>query len=148
MSSTVSSVSSSSSAQNIASLNSSLNATGNSSLTEQNFMQLLTAQLQNQDPLNPESDTDFIAQMASFSSLQQMQSLNQTFDESTANSYLGKTATVTDPTTGAAVTGTVTGFYSNSGSPELTINGTNYAFSTVQSVSNPASSTTNNSSSN
>jgi flagellar basal-body rod modification protein FlgD len=127
--------------QVITNLNSSLGATGTSTLNESDFIKLLTAQLQNQDPLDPESDTDFIAQMASFSSLQQMQTLNQTFDESTANTYLGKTVTVTDPSSGTAVTGVVSQVFANSGDPQLTINGTNYDVSTVQSVSNTASST-------
>jgi len=36
------------------------------------FLKILMTQLQNQDPTNPMSDTDFIAQMAQFSSLEQM----------------------------------------------------------------------------
>ncbi|MFI5337002.1 MAG: flagellar hook capping FlgD N-terminal domain-containing protein, partial [Opitutales bacterium] len=41
-------------------------------LGEQDFLQLLSTQLQNQDPMQPMDDTQFIAQMAQFSSLQQM----------------------------------------------------------------------------
>lgn len=43
------------------------------------FLRLLTTQLGNQDPLNPTEDREFIAQMAQFSSLEQMQNLNDTF---------------------------------------------------------------------
>ncbi len=39
------------------------------------FLQLLVAQIQNQDPMNPMEDRDFIAQMAQFSTLTQMQSM-------------------------------------------------------------------------
>ncbi|ABW19030.1 flagellar hook assembly protein FlgD [Alkaliphilus oremlandii] len=42
------------------------------------FLNLLVTQLKNQDPLNPMDDRDFIAQMAQFSSLEQMQNLNTT----------------------------------------------------------------------
>ncbi len=40
------------------------------------FMKMMIAQLQNQDPLNPMDGTAFVAQLAQFSSLEQMQNLN------------------------------------------------------------------------
>jgi len=40
------------------------------------FLQLLVTQLQHQDPLNPTDNTEFIAQLAQFSSLEQMQQMN------------------------------------------------------------------------
>jgi len=42
------------------------------------FLMLLSAQLQYQDPLNPQSDSDFAAGLAQFSSLEQMQNMNST----------------------------------------------------------------------
>ncbi|NLM03871.1 MAG: flagellar hook capping protein [Clostridiales bacterium] len=45
------------------------------------FLSLLVTQLQNQDPLNPMEDREFISQMAQFSSLEQMQNLNATMKE-------------------------------------------------------------------
>jgi flagellar basal-body rod modification protein FlgD len=41
------------------------------------FLQLLVAQLQNQDPLNPMDNQQFVAQLATFSSLEQLVSINQ-----------------------------------------------------------------------
>ena len=48
------------------------------------FLNLLVTQLKNQDPLNPMDDREFIAQMAQFSSLEQMQNLNTTLATSQA----------------------------------------------------------------
>ncbi len=47
-------------------------------VTQADFMQLLVAQLQNQDPLNPLDSANFSAQLAQFSSLQQLTEINQT----------------------------------------------------------------------
>ena len=50
--------------------------TGNSSLGKDDFLKILVTQLQNQDPMNPMEDKDFIAQMAQFSSLEQMTNMS------------------------------------------------------------------------
>lgn len=59
-------------------------------LGKNEFLQILAVQLANQDPLQPMEDTDFIAQMAQFSSLEQMQELNSTFASSQVYSLIGK----------------------------------------------------------
>jgi flagellar basal-body rod modification protein FlgD len=50
-------------------------------LGQDEFLKLLTTQLKAQDPLKPVEDTQFIAQMAQFSSLQQTQMLNKNFEK-------------------------------------------------------------------
>ncbi|MFD1705886.1 flagellar hook assembly protein FlgD [Siminovitchia sediminis] len=52
----------------------------NGSLGKDAFMKILFTQLQNQDPLNPMEDTEFISQMATFSSLEQLMNMNKTLE--------------------------------------------------------------------
>lgn len=56
------------------------NPTIKNDLDKDAFLRLLTVQLSNQDPLNPMEDREFIAQLAQFSSLEQMQNLNKTIN--------------------------------------------------------------------
>lgn len=51
----------------------------NDSLDKSDFLQLLIAQLDNQDPLNPQEGAEFVAQLAQFSTVQGVQDLNDSF---------------------------------------------------------------------
>ena len=52
----------------------------NSALGKDAFLQILITQLQNQDPTSPMDDREFIAQMAQFSSLEQMQNMTKAME--------------------------------------------------------------------
>jgi flagellar basal-body rod modification protein FlgD len=54
---------------------------GDKSLGQEAFLKLLVAQLQNQDPLNPQENHEFVAQLAQFSSLEQSIGINARLDE-------------------------------------------------------------------
>lgn len=111
-------------------------ATGaNQTLGSTDFLSLLTTQLQNQDPLNPVDDTQSIAQLASFSSLQAQTALSSSFAAfqsnfavSQASGLLGDSVTVatTDGSgNSSTVSGTVTSIQIVNGSPQFTMNGAN-----------------------
>lgn len=63
-------------------------------LGKEEFLKLLVTQMQYQDPLEPNKDTDYISQLAQFSSLEQMQNLNTTMSNSAALGYVGQTVKV------------------------------------------------------
>ena len=56
---------------------SSSTSTKDAVMGKEDFLMLLVAQLQNQDPLSPDDPTEFTAQLAQFSSLEQLFSLNE-----------------------------------------------------------------------
>ena len=90
------------------------NVFGDQFIGKDGFLKLLITQLQNQDPLDPMKNEDFAAQLAQFSSLEQMQNLNESFNDlmalsqvSSTASLIGKEVTYQDQTTGAFVSGEV-----------------------------------------
>ena len=64
-------------------------ATGGA-LDKDAFLQLLVAQMQYQDPLEPTDNTEYISQLATFSQLEEMQNLNQSLTEGSAYNLVGK----------------------------------------------------------
>ena len=62
----------------------------NTQLGKDEFLKILIVQLQNQDPLSPMEDKDFIAQMAQFSALEQMQNMANDFQSLKAMNLVGK----------------------------------------------------------
>lgn len=57
-------------------------------LGKNEFLKILMTQLQNQDPLNPMDDREFISQMATFSSLEQMMTMTQSIEQLVDNQMI------------------------------------------------------------
>jgi flagellar basal-body rod modification protein FlgD len=87
------------------------------------FLNIMTTELQNQDPLNPTSDTEYFSQLAEMGTVQGVDNVQQTLQVSEASSLLGKsvTATVTNNGVSSNVTGTVVGLSNQSGTYNLAI---------------------------
>jgi len=100
--------------------------TGASSLGIQDFLRILTTQLNNQDPLKPMDNQQFVAQLAQFTSLQQTQQMNQKLDAllsiQAANQSVGLIGRSVDVQTASGQTsGRVTAFSFTSGEPRMTV---------------------------
>jgi flagellar basal-body rod modification protein FlgD len=102
----------------------------NAELGKDQFLKLFVAQLQHQDPMNPMQDQDFMGQMASFSTLEQVTNLASANEAIAANLQLsqsvgliGRTVTWTDEAK-ATHTGVVEKVSQKDGQPVLTVSGT------------------------
>lgn len=109
-------------------------------LGQNDFLKLLVAQMTSQDPLSPQKDTEFIAQMASFTSLEQAKMMQKDMAQMRgdqqvlqANSLLGRTVIVqADKET--KVTGQVSAVQIEAGKPMVVVNGQSYDLSQVLTI--------------
>ena len=105
----------------------------NNELGKDDFLQLLVTQLQHQDPLAPMEDKDFIAQMAQFTSLEQMKNMNSSVQITQATSYIGKQITWAD-SQGIEQTGIVTAIRIVNNEPKVMIGETAIEMKKIMSV--------------
>jgi len=73
--------------------------------SESTFLQLLIAQIQNQDPLNPTDSIQFVGQLVQYSELEQLMGINQGVQTLTG-ATTPTTGTSTTPTSGTSATQT------------------------------------------
>ena len=109
-------------------------------LGQNDFLKLLVAQMGAQDPMNPQSNTDFIAQMAQFSSLQQTTSMQTNLSQISsqqqlmqANSLIGRQVSL-QATADQTAQGVVSEVQVQSGTPKIIVNGQSFDLSQVLSI--------------
>lgn len=108
-----------------------------SSLDKEDFLMLLVAQMKYQDPLEPESNTEYVAQLAQFSELEQMQNLNSTTVNTSAYTLVGKQVyieQVSDTGEEKKAEGMVEYVTMQNGEPYVSVNGELYAYADIVKV--------------
>lgn len=114
-------------------------------INQDQFLQMLMAELKNQNPMNPNSSDpmQFVTELAQFTSVEQETNTAESTstiatgqNNATAIALIGHTVNYIDPTTQASATGVVKSVDFTSSGPTLTINGTSgIAASSVSEVS-------------
>jgi len=122
----------------------------NAAMGKMDFLEMLITKLKYQDPTNPMKDESFVADMAQFSSLEQMTNLNDTFAKQISNlntnivslmlmqntsqaaSILGKNVVI--EASSGTVTGTVSSIKFVDGQPMLVVNGQQYDLAKVKEI--------------
>lgn len=122
-------------------------------LGKDSFMQLLVTQLQNQDPLQPTANDEFVAQLAQFSSLEQMEGVNDNLvalallqqgnallgQLTSASGLIGQQVQYTDPSDGSVRTGVVDSVRIEDDVAMLRVGGASVPLSSVSEVLGPPS---------
>lgn len=111
---------------------------GNDSLDKDAFLQILVAEMQYQNPLEPSSNTEWVSQMASFSQIEELQNVSDTISEQKAESLVGKRVIIAaaEETTGDIkyVTGIVQCTEKKDGTMYISVNDYLYSIDQLYSV--------------
>lgn len=110
---------------------------GTTNLGQDAFLQLLIAEMQHQDPLEPTTNTEWISQMATFSQLEELQALSKTTENTQMFSLVGKNVIVsTEDASGNKVLkeGVVDFISVSGGTAKLSIEGSLYSMEELYSV--------------
>jgi flagellar basal-body rod modification protein FlgD len=116
---------------------SSTSTTSGSDMGYDQFLQLLCAEMQYQDPLEPTTNTEYVAQLATFSQLEATLSLQDTQDNSFAASLVGKDVILKETDSSgneSYVTGTVDYVVFENGDPYLSVNDGLYSYDDLDTI--------------
>lgn len=119
------------------------NTVGTSNLGKDAFLQLLVTQLQYQDPLNPQTNQEFIAELTQFSTLEEMQNMTGTLTNAQALGLVGKNVILeVGKSSGISATTTVAGYVEYvkmvDGNAKLSIKGELYDYADLEYVMDDA----------
>lgn len=110
-------------------------ASENNTLDVDDFLQLLVTEMQYQDPLEPTDNSDYIAQMATFTQVEATKEMLDTVSRQTASALVGKTVIMTtDLNTDGYVAGTVDYWEVIGGTIYLGIDGKLYDLADLDTV--------------
>lgn len=122
-----------------ASANNNAPASQGSALKTQDFLNLLVAQLTNQDVMNPTQDTEFISQMAQFTTLETMQTMTELIYAQYGASMVGKNVIVAAYDNNGGYSqdqGIVQKVQFMNGDCTVTVNDRSYSMSSIMEVLN------------
>ena len=124
--------------QIISSTSKTTNTKKSNTLNMENFLSLLVAEMQNQDPLEPTSNTEWVSQYATFTQVQQISEMADSMDLVRANNLIGKEVVmkVTSSSTGETSykRGVVDYVVVEEGKPLLVIDEAKYSLSDLDTV--------------
>lgn len=112
----------------------------NDSLGKEDFLLLLVTQMRYQDPLEPTTNTEYVAQLAQFSELEQMENLNSTTVNTSAYYLVGKEVKIEQKSSTGQVTevqGTVDYVTIKNNQSYVSINGDLYSYDDIVEVIDP-----------
>ncbi len=116
---------------------SSSSSESSNSLDKDAFLQLLVAQMQYQDPLEPMDNTEYVSQLATFSQVEELQNIQSAVSNSQAAALLGKQVII-ETTNSAGVSSQVSGYVDyiqeENGEMKLGIDGNLYSMSDLYTV--------------
>lgn len=130
-------ISASSASSNISKAVTAAEKESGGSLDKDAFLQLLVTQMQYQDPLEPTDNTEYISQLATFSSLEEMQNMSSTMDMQRASSLVGQYVYIEDKSSTGNTTmveGTVDYVTYSGSTAYLSVNGSLYELDNLQTV--------------
>lgn len=122
---------------------SSKTTTGTSVLGKDQFLKILITQLQNQDPMQPMEDKEFIAQMAQFSSVEQLMNISTQMTAmsqslGSVSGLIGKNITWNDAATELPKSGNVESIVVSSGVQYAVVGSERIALTDIKQIQNAA----------